>query len=210
MGIVKYPNIEMYWEPELKHAPFKYMSLVRYQQIKRFYHLSPPDIAIDKQHWSRKLEPIASLLHQRFQQYYFPSTSLSYDEIMVSFEGRSMHIVKQPNKPIDHGYKIWGLCDYGFTWTFLFYSGAVVNEVSEFCVPSKQYADLDRERECRSLRLKRVTGKQDVWNNFNFLQHIMKLALFFLYFLLKISTLIFTWVTYLLLFHFSITYACMA
>ena len=132
MGIVKCLNIEMYWEPELKQAPFKYMSLVRYQQIKRFYHLSPPGISLDKQHWYRKLEPIASLLRQRFQQYYFPSTNLSYDEMMVSFEGRSMHIVKQPNKPIDHGYKIWGLCDHGYTWAFLFYSGAVGNEVSEF------------------------------------------------------------------------------
>ena len=30
MGIVKYSDIEIYWEPELKHTPFKYLSLVRY------------------------------------------------------------------------------------------------------------------------------------------------------------------------------------
>ncbi|RPA88625.1 hypothetical protein L873DRAFT_1908232 [Choiromyces venosus 120613-1] len=34
MGIVKCPNIEMYWEPELKYAPFRCMSLVHFQQIK--------------------------------------------------------------------------------------------------------------------------------------------------------------------------------
>jgi len=66
MEIVKYPNIEMYWEPALKHASFKYMSLVRYQQIKQFYHLSPLGICLDNQHWHRKVEPIASLLHQQF------------------------------------------------------------------------------------------------------------------------------------------------
>ena len=118
------------------------MSLVRYQQIKRFFHLSPPEKKYEKDNWFEKLEPLASTLRQRFRDFYFPSTNLSYDEMIVSFEGRSIHIQKQPNKPIDHGYKIWALCDYGYTWTFLFYSGAVGNEISPMTLETKRFADI--------------------------------------------------------------------
>jgi len=118
---------------------------VRYQQIKGFFHLSPLEKKYEKDNWFEKLEPLASTLRQRFRDFYFPSTNFSYDEMIVSFEGGSIHIQKQPNKPIDHGYKICALCDYGYTWTFLFYSGAVGNEISPMILETKRFADITPE-----------------------------------------------------------------
>ena len=106
IGIFRYPPLHQYWESEIRHPLFSHMSLVRYLQIKRFFHLSPPEKSYDKDNWFEKLDPLASTLRQRFREFYFPSTNLSYDEMMVFFEGRSIHIQMQPNKPIDHGYKI--------------------------------------------------------------------------------------------------------
>ena len=42
--------------------------------------------------------------------------------MMVLFCGRSSHTVKMPNKPISQGYKIYALCDHGYTYNFTFYS----------------------------------------------------------------------------------------
>jgi type III secretory pathway component EscR len=41
---------------------------------------------------------------------------------MVAFEGRSKHTIKLKGKPIDTGYKIWCLGDYGYIWSWLFHS----------------------------------------------------------------------------------------
>ena len=45
---------------------------------------------------------------------------MSINEMMVQFSG-SVHTVKKPNKPIE-GYKIFALCDHGYTYSFEFYS----------------------------------------------------------------------------------------
>jgi len=42
--------------------------------------------------------------------------------MMVAFTGRSQHTLKMPNKPIDEGYKIYAICDHGYTYGFEFYS----------------------------------------------------------------------------------------
>lgn len=44
---------------------------------------------------------------------------MAYDEMMVRFEGRGKHTYRMPNKPITEGYKIFALCDYGYTWNWL-------------------------------------------------------------------------------------------
>jgi len=136
------------------------MSLVCYQQIKRFFYLSPLEKKYERDNWFEKLEPLASTLRQRFRDFYFPSTNLSNDEMMVSFEERSIHIQKQPNKPIDHGYKIWALCDYGYTWTFLFYSGAVGNEISPMTLETKRFADIAADMAAAIFRPSKKASQQ--------------------------------------------------
>jgi len=79
---------------------------------------------------------------------------------MISFEGRSIHIQKQPNKPIDHGYKIWALCDYRYTWSFLFYTGAVGNEVSPRTLETKRFADITPEMAAVIFRPSRKAAQQ--------------------------------------------------
>ena len=158
--IFRYPALHQYWESEIRHPPFSLMSLVQYQQIKRFFHLSPPEKTYDKNNWFEKLDPLASTLRERFREFYFPSTNLSYDEMIVSFEGRSIHIQKQPNKPIDYGYKIWALCDYEYTWSFLLYSGAVGNEVSPMTLETKRFADIIPEMAAVIFRPSRKAAQQ--------------------------------------------------
>jgi len=42
--------------------------------------------------------------------------------MVVRFCGRSRHTLKIRNKPIKEGYKIFALCDHGYTYGFLWYS----------------------------------------------------------------------------------------
>ena len=69
-----------------------------------------------------KLEPLASWVRQQSKNLYLPASQVAVDEMMVRFGGRSKHTVKMPNKPISEGYKIFALCDRGYTYDFTFYS----------------------------------------------------------------------------------------
>jgi hypothetical protein len=50
---------------------------------------------------------------------YIPSKNILIDEMMVRFSGCSIHIIQLRNKLISEGYKIFTLCDKGYTYTFL-------------------------------------------------------------------------------------------
>ena len=77
---------------------------------------------MDLKHWYQKIEPLGSILREQFQQYYLPGTKDAIDEMVVRFCGRSRHRLKIRNKPIKEGYKIFALCDHGYTYGFLSYS----------------------------------------------------------------------------------------
>ena len=104
----------------------KYMSLNRFQQVKRYFHIAAlvamycsttrctiskkktPIAALPKEReeeplWWMKVEPLASSVHSKCQQLMVPSTQVAIDEMMVLFCGRSHHTVKMPNKPISQG-----------------------------------------------------------------------------------------------------------
>lgn len=103
-------------------VPRNCMSLNRFQQLKRYFHVSDPRIELDIKHWYEKLNPLASVLQERFRSYYLPATKVAIDEMVVRFCGRSHHTLKIRNKPIKEGYKIFALCDHGYTYSFLWYS----------------------------------------------------------------------------------------
>jgi hypothetical protein len=132
MGVYRYPAIEDYWTNTAKHSPMSRMSCNRYQQIKRYFYISPPGVHLERKDWWKKMEPLASYLRERFSKYYLPASDLAFDEMMVLFKGRSAHTIKMKNKPIDEGYKIYAMCEHGYTYLFLFNSGGVGNEESDF------------------------------------------------------------------------------
>ncbi|EDN07653.1 predicted protein [Histoplasma mississippiense (nom. inval.)] len=68
--------------------------------------------------WWYKVEPLATKFHMACRKYYTPGSKISIDEIMVKCFGRSQHTYKMPNKPIPRGYKIFGLAEHGYLWSF--------------------------------------------------------------------------------------------
>ena len=120
IGIVGTSNIESFWDKSgtTIHKPMESMTFFRFEQIKRYFHISAPITT----KWHMKLEPLASLLRIKFQAYVILGQNVSFDEMMVPFSGRSKHTLKMKNKPISEGFKIWALCDHGYLWDFLFYS----------------------------------------------------------------------------------------
>jgi hypothetical protein len=124
IGIVGTSNISSFWDKSghTTHKPMESMTFYRFEQIKRYFHMSPPISRLSTTQWYTKLEPLASLLRTKFQTYVVLGQNVSYDEMMVPFSGRSRHTLKMKNKPISEGFKVWALCDHGYLWDFLFYS----------------------------------------------------------------------------------------
>ena len=69
-----------------------------------------------------KLSPMFEGFRMAAKKHLIPSQNLSYDEMMVAFRGRTMHTKKAPNKPIDEGFELLGLCDLGYIIDFSFSS----------------------------------------------------------------------------------------
>jgi hypothetical protein len=99
MGVHAEPEIAMYWNTDFNKGPLHsittHISLYRFEQIKRYCHISCPEsderagyhLPTNKRWWY-KVEPLASALQASFQQYYSPSSEVSIDELMVRCFGR--------------------------------------------------------------------------------------------------------------------------
>ena len=98
------------------------MGQVRFEQLKPFFHVSPPIEKLPRPQWCRKLEPLSSALQYQFQRYCIPATEVSIDEMMIRLIGCSVHTVRLPNKPIPEGYKVFALCEHGYTFSFMYTS----------------------------------------------------------------------------------------
>jgi hypothetical protein len=154
MGVHEEPEVPMYWNTDFKTGPLHpiptHISLRRFQQIKRYCHISSKQSdranglhLPNNKIWWYKLEPLASSLQTSFQRYYSPSSEVSIDELMVRCFGRSvflalwtsvlnllltfmvyrsLHTYKMPNKPITQGYKIYGIADHGYLYNFIWSS----------------------------------------------------------------------------------------
>jgi hypothetical protein len=72
IGIVGTSNIDGFWDKSglTIHKPMEFMTLFWFQQIKRYFHVSPPPTSrLSTAHWYTKLEPLYSLLRTKFQAY---------------------------------------------------------------------------------------------------------------------------------------------
>lgn len=99
--------------------PAHYMSQKRFEQLKRYVHISGPQASDpNKKEWWYRLEPLASRFRENSMKYYTPGSNISVDEIVVRCFGRSSHTYRMPHKPIKQGYKIFCLAEHGYIWTF--------------------------------------------------------------------------------------------
>ena len=110
MGIVIYSafvslgSIRRLWKSSdvlPHHVISKYMSQVRWEQIKRFLHISPPDIGGS---FFNKLEPLTSHIRGVSKRLYIPSSKVSEDEFSVRFKGRLKLIYKINRKLVFNNY----------------------------------------------------------------------------------------------------------
>jgi hypothetical protein len=104
MGVHEEPQIPMYWNTDFNTGPLhsipNHISLCRFDQIKRYCHISCPENderagyhLPSNKIWWYKLEPLASSIQASSQQYYSPSSEVSIDELMVRCFGRYVSLM---------------------------------------------------------------------------------------------------------------------
>jgi len=122
MGSQREGRILRFWQ-EVRRQPLgRAISLKRFYQIKRHIHISDPEVQLTRNKWFRGLGPLNSIIRDRCQEYYLPASNITVDEMMIWFGGRSHHTYRMPSKPIREGYKVFALCDIGYTFNWLFAS----------------------------------------------------------------------------------------
>ncbi len=136
MGVVRLPAYEDYWS--LKYSEFRYaqyITLNRFKDLKRYMYISDPTPKVSPNEsqkdgsenetpeksveWWYKFKPIASEFRNLHSEYWIPGINISIDEMMIRFFKRSKHTFKALNKPIKEGYKIFTLCEAGYTYSFI-------------------------------------------------------------------------------------------
>jgi hypothetical protein len=120
MALVPLPSVEYFFTdklglqfvvlPSLKHV----MSLVRFQQIKRYFHLADNRGRKDRDHplYDRlfHVRLVLDTISVTFKKYYRLGWMVAVDESMVPFKGRSFMKQYLKDKPCKWGFKIWALC----------------------------------------------------------------------------------------------------
>ena len=136
MGICHLPSIYHYWKTDefFYYSPVaKRISRDRFFELHRYLHfvenstLSPPgNPEYDK---LGKIRPIIARLLTTFQSVYCPHMTMSVDEAMIRFKGRSSLKQYMPKKPIKRGIKVWAISDSlnGYLSEFEVYTGKKSN-----------------------------------------------------------------------------------
>jgi Transposase IS4 len=88
LGLYKHPCRSYLWGSNgvLSQVP---LSKNRFEAILCNFHFKDRGSSPIKGNWWDKLEPIFSILRQKYSIYWFPSINLTVDEVMLKFEGRS-------------------------------------------------------------------------------------------------------------------------
>jgi hypothetical protein len=124
MGICNLPRWHMYWG-ELYQQPFvtSVFPRWRFEQLLRYFHVAPPPPAAAAADPLSRVRTLIQSLQHSFPRHYAPSRSLTLDEAMVAYKGRSP--IKQyiPSKPHKWGYKIYCLASDDYLLHFEVYQG---------------------------------------------------------------------------------------
>lgn len=129
MGIIKKPDIPMYWSTDpMLATPFfsSVMTRNRFQAIWSFFHVN--DNAGRQEGCTDrlfKIRPLLDHLVNRFRDLFTPDKKLSLDEGMLKWRGRLRFRVYNPMKPTKYGIKSYILADpqTGYCWSMKPYSG---------------------------------------------------------------------------------------
>ena len=137
MGIYKMPRIDQYWgkgdrrkssriRPTSEYVQNQ-MSLIRWQQINRFFHISAP---VDgKEKVFDKVCPLDDHLRLTSRKLWETGRDLSIDEAIQGFSGRASETVNLPCKPTPKGFKIWVLAENGYILDWMYHSrGSKAND----------------------------------------------------------------------------------
>ena len=111
-------NIPEFWNSDPFKGPIheqilKHISLKRWQQIDRYFHISKPQHSGHETPFM-KLEPFNEVLRKAFKKFWKPDIHLAVDETIQRFMDRAKEIVNIPNKPTPEGFKIWVLANEGY------------------------------------------------------------------------------------------------
>lgn len=99
------------------------MSLVRWQQLDRFFHLSKPcQKPPGQESLFDRVEPLNEELRIDTKKFWQPSTHLAVDEAIQHFMSRAKETVNIPSKPTPEGFKIWVLGNHGYILDWLFHA----------------------------------------------------------------------------------------
>ena len=102
-----------FWAIDLKypqHLISLFMGQKRWEQLKRFFYVSPPPPEGVKRQIFEKIEPLMTPLGEAFRKYVIPRSIVSFNKIIVRFTRQSAAIIKLPGKPVPKGFKIISLC----------------------------------------------------------------------------------------------------
>ncbi len=132
MGVVRKPSLNDYWStnPVLRSsfAP-QLMSRDRFKTILQALHLNDNTNYIPRGNENHdpmfKLQPVYSVLNQKYQTSYVLSSNVAIDEAMCPFKGRVPFRVYMPNKPHKWGMKIYEVCEShsGYIWSYELHCG---------------------------------------------------------------------------------------
>eukprot|EP00117_Sycon_ciliatum_P014658 scpid46239/ scgid14827/ PiggyBac transposable element-derived protein 4 len=124
-----HPSISLYWSSDPNFASEivkKTMSLVRFEQIKRFIHLADsgqqPKRGAANYDVLYKLRPWLAGLLTNSQEMFVPGKCVSVDEMDISFKGRSAFKSRVKFKRAGDGFLAYALCDpvTGYTYSYQF------------------------------------------------------------------------------------------
>jgi hypothetical protein len=128
MSAIHQPNTAEYWYRNNgwpMHSISRFMGFTRFQEIKRYFHISPPVDQLPPERWTERLEPLNTILQERSKRLLVPATNVSIDETMARFQGRSKHTTTIRSKPVPTGYYVLCLCDAGYMYSWLFNSNSL-------------------------------------------------------------------------------------
>ena len=126
MGVHSSPAVRDYWRHDglnPAHPISEHMGQTRFEEIKRYFHVSPPDrpkeILLGRRLWhSIVVHEVLDQLSESSQHYRVPSSHIAVDECMMRAIGWSPDTYKMPSKPIEQGFKFHCLADHGYIWDF--------------------------------------------------------------------------------------------
>ncbi|XP_044585038.1 piggyBac transposable element-derived protein 4-like [Cotesia glomerata] len=116
MGIVKLPQIEMYFGTDFVECPMikKAMSYKRFKAINRYLHFNDnkkmPPLKSPDYDRLYKIRPLLNIL-DKFKYFYRPDRDLSVDEAMIAYKGNFSAKQYMKDKPTSWGLKMWVIAE---------------------------------------------------------------------------------------------------